>query len=466
MGRRNGDVLGLAWLHGTLQAGVFRRHVALQTWESSVPVRTLEDFEQGIDAVLEAVRFAGTEMFLILEHDEFVHQAEHAPAFSESAAKAYLRGCVQRYEKERAPVLWISQRTVSVRKESAFLLHMLPSSFHGQLSSFLVTRHLDLTRIIPLVVPLQMLLEETPVATQQMVLMAAEAGDATTLMVARGNGELLFSRTMLARWDSDPARIAVEVNRSLLYAKQQFGAVIDRIELLGAVSDKVQAEVQARCGADKQLQVRPSNVQSWLEVVARLSPRHPVNLVVSHLGRKRRRQFLRRLLLAGCWLGVALMALNTWTRLQHWTNNEQRLMRLQSNAPEMIAERDLLRGRSAELARHRQLIRETADQRLPAVAPRFLAYLSSIRSEDTHFTEFSTKWDADTGQWSFRLEGQVDGDEQTARETVAALQRTLERSPLRVQMNDAVRSIVMVPPAAPDVPPAHRFAVEGGLFEK
>lgn len=160
------------------------------------------------------------------------------------------------------------------------------------------------------------------------------------------------------------------------------------------------------------------------------------------------------------------MALNTWTRLQHWTNNEQRLMRLQSNAPEMIAERDLLRGRSAELARHRQLIRETADQRLPAVAPRFLAYLSSIRSEDTHFTEFSTKWDADTGQWSFRLEGQVDGDEQTARETVAALQRTLERSPLRVQMNDAVRSIVMVPPAAPDVPPAHRFAVEGGLFEK
>ena len=88
-------------------------------------------------------------------------------------------------------------------------------------------------------------------------------------MVARGNGELLFSRTMLARWDSDPARIAVEVNRSLLYAKQQFGAVIDRIELLGAVSDNVQAEVQARCGAGKQLQVRPTNVQGWLQVVAR-----------------------------------------------------------------------------------------------------------------------------------------------------------------------------------------------------
>ena len=94
-GRRNGDVLGLAWLHGTLQAGVFRRHVSMQTWESPVPVRTLEDLEQGIDAVLDAVSFAGTEIFLILEHDEFVHQAEHAPAFSESAAKAYLRGCVQ-----------------------------------------------------------------------------------------------------------------------------------------------------------------------------------------------------------------------------------------------------------------------------------------------------------------------------------------------------------------------------------
>ena len=465
-GRRNSDVLGLAWLHGTLQAAVFRRQAMINAWESLTVIRTFEEFEAGVDAALTALGFCGTEVFLILEHDQFVHQAEHAPAFSDSAARAYLRGRVQRYEKEREPVLWISQRTVSVRQDSAFLLHMLPTAIHARLVGFLVTRHLDLTRIIPLVVPLQLLLEETPVATQQMVLMAAEAGDATTLMVVRGNGELLFSRTMLARWESDPARIAVEVNRSLLYAKQQFGAVVERIELLGSVSETVKAEVQARCGVDKVLSVRPTNVQGWLQAVARLSPRHPVNLVVSYLGRKRRRQFLRRVLLAGCWLGVGLMMFDAASRIETLQQNEAQLARLQSAEPQLLAERETLRSRTEELSRHRTMIREASDERLPPVAPRLLAFLASIRSPNTQFTDFSARWDATASTWSFRLDGQIEGDEETARDSVAALQRNLEKSPFAVRLNDGLRTIVLVPPASPDAPSAYRFALEGGLFEK
>lgn len=464
-GRKNSDMLGLAWLHGTLQAAVFRRQVKVSSWESPTSARTLEEFESGLDLALATLDFAGSEAFLILEHDQFVHQAEHAPAFSESAARAYLRGRVQRYEKDREPVMWVGQRTVSVRQESAFLLHLLPTAFYRRLSNFLLARHLDLTRILPLAVPLQLLREATPADGEKMVLMAAEAGDATTLVAARSNGELLFSRTMLGRWDSDPARIAVEVNRSLLYAKQQFGTAIDRIELLGAASEQMQVEVRARCGAEKELLVRPANVSDWLQAIARLSPRHPTNLVVGYLGRKRRRQFTRRALVVGCWLALALMALNSWTATQDWKKKNRQLSGLQAKESKLTAERDELRRRNSDIVHYRELIRQAADERLPAVAPRFLAFLGGIRSADTQFTEFQTKWDPATGKWTFRLEGLMDGDEETARETLATLQRTIAKSALRGVFNDTARTLMLMPAAEPGAAPVHRFSLEGGLFE-
>jgi hypothetical protein len=464
-GRRNSEVLGLAWLHGSLQATVFRRQATVSTWVSAKPVRTLEEWETGLDLAIEQLKFGGSEVFLILEHDQFVHQPEVAPAFTESATRAYLRSRVQRFEKEREPVLWISQRTVSTRKESTFLLHMLPAAFYGQLSRAVLARRLDLTRILPLVVPLQLLLESPAPAPEQMVLVATEAGDATTLMVARSSGELLFARTMLARWDADPARIAVEVNRSLLYAKQQFGAVVDRIEFLGSASEQLQAEVRAKCGPDKPISVRPTDSQTWLQAVAKLSPRHPVNLVVSYLGRKRRRQFLRRALLAACWLGLALTSLDAWTTWQTFESDRVKLVRLQRREAEILKERDELRARSKIVANHRELIRQVAEDKLPPVAVRFLSYLGGIRAPEMQFTDYAAKWDASTGGWTFKIDGLIEGDEETAKESLTAFERTVEKSPLRARFNESTRVLILMPAAGPDAAPVHRFTVEGGLFE-
>ena len=59
------------------------------------------------------------------------------------------------------------------------------------------------------------------------MLVAVEAGGATVVMVAKVGGELLFARNILATWAADPGRIGVEINRSLLYANQQFGNTVD-----------------------------------------------------------------------------------------------------------------------------------------------------------------------------------------------------------------------------------------------
>lgn len=464
--RRPYDALGLAWLHGAFHAAIFRREVFKWTWTSPTPVRSIEEFEAALDQAIIELRFGGTEVFLILEHDAFVHQAEQAPAFSETAAKAYLRGRVERYEKEHERVLWVGQRTVSARKEATFVLHMLPSAFYGKISGVLLERHLDLTRILPLAVPLQLILPGLNAGKDRPVLLAADTGEATTVMVAQADGDLLFARTMMARWDTDPARVGVEINRSLLYAKQQFSAVIENIWLLGTADETARAEVQARCGAGKEVTIRKSSPVEWMEVVAKLTPRHPVNLVAGYLGRKRRQQFVRRIVIGACWLILILLSLSTWTRFQDWSEQNQQLHELQKNHSALLAERDHLLLQNTEVQHRREFLRQVSTDRLPAVPNRFLSYVAGALPAEGRLSEVSIKWDDAAAKWSFRMEGQIQGDEDSCREALISFQKALSRSVLRAKLNNGARSMIPISVSGSEPPAAQRFVLEGTLFDE
>jgi hypothetical protein len=464
--QRNGDTLGLAWLHGAFHAAVFRRQTLIASWDCSDVVNTLDAFESAFDEAIRCLGFEGEEVFLILAHEQFIHQTEQAPGFSESASRIYLRGRVERYEQEKEPVLWVSQRTVSARQESAFVVHMLPSAFYGRINSLLLARRLDLTRILPVSVPMQLVLESLGTPKEQPVLLAAETGAATTVLAARSDGQLLFSRTLLARWADDPARLGVEVNRSMLYAKQQFSAVVDQVWLLGTASDPVRAEVQTRCGPGKEVTVRASAPVDWLQAVARLSTRHPVNLVAGYLGRKRRHQFARRALIAACWLGFVLMGLDQWSRTVAWKQERHHFAELRANEDALLETRQRIEQRNMKADGHRAFIRQASDERLPPVPGRLLSFVATAMPTSASLTDFTVKYDVPSSAWSFRFDGLIEADEETARELLTAFQRQLVRSPLRARFNDATRSLLPVPVAGTDLPTTQRFSLEGVLFEK
>jgi hypothetical protein len=313
---------------------------------------------------------------------------------------------------------------------------------------------------------LQLLLEKNLAAGDEPVLLAAQAGAATTIMVGRPNHPLYFARTMQAAWVTDSARIAVEINRSLLYAKQQFGVAINRLWLLGDSLEPACADVLTRCGADKQVTVHATGPLDWLQAVARLSASHPVNLVAGYINRKRRLQFFRRVAVGLCWLGLTLAVLDAWSRSISWRGELARLQDLEANEAALLAERDRLVQRNATAERQHEFVRQVAGSRLEPVPARFLALIGSTLPPELSLTDFSTKWDEATNGWTFRLEGQIAAEEETARELLGAWQKLLARSPLRAEFTDGTRAIVPVPVPGDGIPTTHRFSVEGGLLEK
>lgn len=463
-GRDNGDVLGIGWLHGSFHLAVFRRAKMMGSWSAPAPAKTMAEFETAIDEGLQELKFAGTEAFLLLENEQFVHQIEATPPFSDSLAKNFLAARVQRYEKENAPVLWVSQPAGTAKKERSFILHMLPKSFYESINRLLLERRLDLTRILPLVVPVQRELDRFPISKGRPVLVAVEAGGATVVMVSKVGEELLFARNILASWSADPGRIGVEINRSLLYANQQFGNTVDRVWLLGQDNHST-AQVNAKCGTGRQITVLPTSPVEWLQTAAKLAPRQPINLVAGHLRRKSAQRSIRRGLLIASWVGLALLSVDAWVTAQAWREEQRQYAELKVRESKMGAEREHLVQRNEAVERERAFVKQVDSDRLPAVPGKFAAYVSSILPDEMRLTELTVKWEEGSG-WTFRLEGIVQADEEMSHEIVASLQRLLARSPFRVHSNELSRAVSIAArnPNLP-VPETQKFAIEGGMLE-
>jgi len=461
--RRRGSALGLLWIHGHFEAALFHRQQAGAGWSSPEPVTTLEEFEGALTAALAALGFDGGEAFLVLEHDEFVHQSEAAPSFSRDATQSYLKGRVQRYERDHGRVVWVGEKTYTGRQDSSFILHLLPNRFYDRLNQTLLSRRIDLTRIVPLAVSLQQVVNGTAPTGTQPILLAAEAGRGTTILVAVPAGELIFARIIRASGREEPGRVAAEINRSLFYAKQQFGVAVEEVWLLNG--SQVTAEVEARCSV-RQIVSREIKAADWLQAVLRLPANHPVNLVAGYLRRKRQQQFARRAVIAASWLAFVLAALDFYSARDARQAERAHFADLQAEAATLRITHDRLAQRNDRLAQGQALVQHWADDRMPPVPVRFLRYLTGLLSPDMRLTDFVVAYDGPTAGWSFHLEGTVEGDGDAASDIVTALEQHLLRSPLRVRLNNGARTVTPMPSALGSADnPVQHFTLEGGLFE-
>lgn len=462
--RSSADTIGFAWVHGHFHAAGYRRGSSTGTWVSPAPVLTLEEYEAAVDAAIEALEFGGSEAFLILAHEQFAHQMESSPAFSDAAARAYLRSRVERHAREQGESLWVSQRAASTRKDAAHVLHLLPSEFYLRLNDVALRRRLDLTRIVPLLVPLQVELGELGEPAGTPVLIAAEAGGATALVVGRTPRDILFVRTTLASWTSESSRVAVEINRSVLYAKQQFAAIVDRLWLIGSAADGAKADVESKCGAGKAVMVQSGGPARWLDLVARLPARQPINLVAGYLRQKRRNRLIRRAAIAASFLAAVLLGLDAWNREQAWRVERGHLSAVAASEETLIQERDRLTARNADAERARATLLELEGSRLPAVPPGFVGLLATLLPREARLTDVSVKWNDSDARWIFRADGNIEADEDTARTLLEGLRRQLARSPLRVRVTDGGRPTASTKSAGAEMA-LQSFTLEGGIFE-
>lgn len=463
--RRNRDQLGIVWLRGTLHIGVRRQKRTLGQWSSPTPVVSAEEFTDALDRALVALKFEGTDTFLVYEGEQFTHQPESAPGFSAPATRSYLNGRIERYAQEKGPMLWAAQPTLSPKpNEKTFVLHLMPQAFYTQLRRVFVARRLDLTRVLPMVVAVQREMNGFPIPRGAPVLVAAEMAESTIIVVAQSHGPLLFSRSIHTSLENAPDRVALEINRSLLYSKQQFGVSVDRIWLVTRTG-RAKEQVESKCGGGKMVMVLPTQPEEWVVSASRVARNQPVNLVANYLRKKRRDQFIRGGLISVGWLALLALGQHLWMDHAAWTIERGRLESLAARAPELEARRDQLQQRNDHLTHLQQVHGALLAADLPPVAPRLLAHLAAALPSDARLDEFAVKRDEETGAWTFQCAGTIVGDEESARETLEALQRHLRRGPLRIRFVDSQGASARMSVGGVSAASRQHFTMEGTLLE-
>ncbi len=466
LGGRNNTVLGFAWFNGSLHAAVFQRQKMTRSWSCPTSIRTVAEFETVIDEALTQTEFSGTETFLVLENEVFMHQADDIPVFSESVLRNYLKNKIHRHEQEHGRVLWVMQPLITMKQEQSIILHLLPRSFYDDLHRVLLKRHLDLTRILPLIVPLQHELNRIPAAKNSTVIIAAEVGTSTSVLAGRVGGPLLFSRTILADLNKEPSRVGVEVNRSLLYTKQHFENAASSIWLMAENGSAAAAEIKAKCGAGRKIMALPSTPIDWIQTAAKLSAQQPINLLSRYLKTKQRNRFIRIGFLTAAWLGLALMISNLYFTHSDWNAERVRLTSLRDRAPALQADRERLDLRNRTIERNQTFIHRVTTDRLPPVPARLLSFVAALLPESARLMEFNVRWDADALSWTFQFNGSIEADDETARAIITSLQDELAKSPLRIRFNNTARVLATTPLVTPGAPEIQRFNLEGVLLEK
>ncbi|WP_404423133.1 hypothetical protein [Nibricoccus sp. IMCC34717] len=459
--RRSGsDALAVVWFPGGLQVGVLRRGALVSHWSSSGAPDSLEAFAAELDNALTSLDFSGSDVVLVLEHAAFRHSFEALPPLSDSATRNYLTQRIQREQPADDPLLWVSQPLHSPKKEKAVLLHLLPTSLYQALNGVFIDRQLDLTRIIPATVPLLQL--AAPDIGAKPVVLAAELGTSVTCSVIDTNGNLLLNRSFRAAWDTEADRIGVEVNRCALFIKQRFALAVSDIRLLGRPNDATTTEVKRRCAQGSTIETRAVTARDWLDAVARVPLRQPVNLLSGYLSHKRQIQLWRKGLIAAAWLGFLVLFTSAVSIVQQTGDQRSHLAQLATDEATLRAERERLLTRNAVAEANQQTIDEIQVARDLALPARILATVAASTPASIDLTESTIRFDAGISKWQVRLVGQLHTDEFSAPEMLSSWLNTLARGTPALDFPEPLRAIVN---GGADSPTLQRFSVEGGLRE-
>lgn len=463
-GRTRRGILGIAWVHGVFCAGVYKRNNRIAGWNAPEPVHTLDEFAAALDAALEALRFRGVEAFLVLEHPELKHLVEKAPAFSERAARTYLKNLMRRRSEEGEPLLWDWQRLSGSRDASVWQIHQLPRRFYDSIDEILLARRLELDRLHPFSTAVQQLLLKQIRRAGKPILIACRAGDATALAIGNERGEPLLSRTTISTWETNPDRVALEINRSLLFARQQFGIQVERVLFAGFGAETAVESLRARFPGEQETATVLATPLHWLDAVRQINRRQSADLLTLHLRRRRRYRIIRSLIVTGGWLLLGAAGWHAYDQARAWQAERAYLENLGRREASLRETYEALAARDAELAEARAFLTAVNEGQLPPLPGKFLVYLASLLPTEARLTEFSVEWDPERLGWKFAFDGTIEADESTARQAENQIRRQLTQGPFRARL---------APQAAPGSvltfggqnTGSQRFTLEGTIFE-
>jgi len=351
---------------------------------------------------------------------------------------------IERNQFFEAKAVWSRLDLPSAKDKRRFLLAMLPESFVQKLVNVCADHGMELIALFPLAAVLENQLGALGSGHADTVLLAIDLGTALHLILGKGDGTVLFSRTVAI---DDPIaydRTLQEINRTLHFAQQQFGAKVTQMFVSGDNAFKVLKDLPI--GTGLKVQPVPISMQApdYAWRAGTLSPRLPWNLISSAGRIKQRRQQLAAIGIAALFCFSLTSAVLTQISVRAREASVANALHQQQAEDQKTAAERALQNQAARWRAFVQVVGSTND---PPVAELFARYLGTVVPEAIRLTQVDVSRTA--SGWNCRIEGVTREQSDGFITQMEAFERDLQTGLFKLQVTDSTCQQLLHGTAAP-----------------
>ncbi len=450
----NLTTLSLSWLNKQFKAVAIHRGVVEGTWESPTEIEGASHFEELVREAVKNTGYHGLTVSLVLAHPRMVQQLVDLPPVKGQSLKKLVerQAKQQKFFPSEAVFAW--QNCPSPKGVQRVLLHLFPKILLNQLIQGARKNELHLTAVLPPFGVLHQQIGALPYEKDKdgVEMLAAETGGSTTVVIARGDGDLLLARSLAGSWNDEIDRLAVDLNRTILYAGQQYGLTLKKcLWVFGKGAKEKAVEVQHALGIPVQVSPVDDTPFYWANEAVKLRPGGTPNFISAQLQKAPQRRIFAKVVAGGVIL-VLLASLGASGALALQARVERRISAGLSEQVALLQQQHKeLQRRNTEFARKRKLVDLVVGNRAPAVPLWFLAYLAEAVPPELVVTNLVVK--QETNAWRVHRAGigQLGPKLTNApvpSDSIALLKQRLVTGPFHLQLAEPGQKSVGAQPVA------------------
>ena len=454
------DALAVAWIGTHFEAAATRKGKVVSEAIAHPDCNTCDAFERYLEKTIATLGFQGSKAELVIDGGLLESTHLTVPPASNRLQKQFIRERAKRLQSKGHPLIWESHRLAPAKSGQRALLHSITREAFNDLESRFEKNGLTLKKVLPFLgaAPRPFKDLKTPVDSASIVL--APIGPQYKILALDHNGDLQFARDLNDENGTDPHRVALEINRCILFARQQFGKPVSQIVTVGLQAARFRTVIKTKLNGEIPVKHHRDSKNLWL---SQLHPCNALNLAKESVAQDRSLRIRKTLTAGACLLvGAALLAyaFHAATASQEAADRIARLEANERNLRERLNEAAAKQEAAQNLSR---FLAEAQATERPPIESALVNFLAEHSPADTWTTELETKWIPEEAAWSLRLLLHTEADNDGAQRRKEELQKALSAPPFAMAFTqdplDRVRAIA----SQSSAPSLQTISIEGKI---
>ena len=425
--------LGFSWIQGELKATLLNEGHTQTYYQASV--HTLSQLDIALALAIPELGAEDADVSIVYEGPELSHHFIQTPPLSHRDLLLYIANRAEQEKISNVPILHSFKRSLSQKNGEGVILHIINKTFVEELIAVCQHHHISITKLIPLSEIMSLEAFRFNTNNQEMILMVAMFETITEIMVTRGDGKVLFLRDLNHSIEHDSVnRLIDEINRSMLYANQQFDIDIDKIALIGNIPSAIPEALQQHFSLPVE-NTQSDNPYFWANEAALLSPAVEGNMLPIQFQFERIGMRIKRILtiaIAIAFLIAVGLTINVELQVEH---TEAQAKQQRAGLRELIMTQSQLSQKVTAIENVNKRIHELQNTQMYPVAGWFLAELPALLPESLVLTDSLIHYE--NKQWYFTLQGKALGKASLAPQQLNTLENNLKTLPLTVEVTQS-----------------------------